>query len=274
MHRRALLALTGSALASGCVSFANRSTESPDGTDSGNGAGAGSSPTGTAEGTASPTQSPTDSPAGGGSPTEATESPTENDQPTESATATDSPTPTESETASDTPTESATESPTSSPTESPTASPTDTATGTAAPTEGTTASPSPSATPGGYPSHRGTHRITADENYWAFTFQVDQRATLKYLAQNRRTSRFDFDVLLFTQAEFQKYKDAVNGGSARPSWHQAASRQEVKNRVVVETTLQPGTYYLVVDNSKVGRARDIGPERTREVHVEVQVTPA
>lgn len=121
-----------------------------------------------------------------------------------------------------------------------------------------------------YPSHRGTYRITGDQDFWAWEFSVSERFDLAYAVRNERPSKYDFDALLFAPDEFRDYRAKVSGDDAHPDSIDTASLEEVSTQGSRRVTLDAGTYYFVIDNTDISDAGDIGEEATRRVSVAIE----
>lgn len=120
-----------------------------------------------------------------------------------------------------------------------------------------------------YPSHRGTYRITGDQDYWSWEFSVAERFDLAYAVRNERPSKYDFDALLFTPDEFEDYRTKVGGDDASPDSIDTASLEEVSTEGSRRVTLDAGTYHFVIDNTDISDAGDFGEEATRRVSVAI-----
>lgn len=120
-----------------------------------------------------------------------------------------------------------------------------------------------------YPSHSGTHTITAADNYWAWEFSVSDDFALEYAVTNLKDENFDFDVLLYDTADFEQYRRLANEveDGVRPQYLEG-SAPGIASDARQAVQFQPGTYYLVVDNTDLSDAGDFGTEAPRRVRVD------
>jgi hypothetical protein len=126
-----------------------------------------------------------------------------------------------------------------------------------------------------YPSHAGNHTITAKDNYWAWEFSVEANFTLEYRAINILDEEHDFDVLLYPPSKFKTYRAIANDveEGTRPEYIDGSKPGIESGVEVTNIQLQPGRYYLVVDNTDLSDAGDFGAEEDRQVRIEASTMP-
>ena len=120
-----------------------------------------------------------------------------------------------------------------------------------------------------YPSYSGTHTITAEDNFYAVEFSVESAFVLRYQAINDIDPSRDFDVLLYDESAFEEYRAIATGRSSgiRPDYLDGSAPGVTDGVELSEIQLSAGTYYLVIDNTDLSDAGDLGAEETRRVRL-------
>lgn len=120
-----------------------------------------------------------------------------------------------------------------------------------------------------FPSHSGTHSISGGEDFWSLELDIPVDFEIQYTVTNRKSKKYDFDVFVFSSAEYDDYKAKAGGGRTNPDAINKASVENVKEAGKRTAVLSAGVYYFVVDNTDIGNAGDWGTEATRKVYVEL-----
>jgi len=161
-------------------------------------------------------------------------------------------------------------------TDTPTTTPT--ATDTPTPRDTPTATDRPTATPTETPDFRTRHNTTEivpGPGYYQVSFGFPGTFIVNWSVKNERSSEYDFDVFLMSEAEFQVYLEYINDESDhRPQVYSDGSAQGVTREAARTATLDSGDYHLVVDNTDLGDAGDIGSEAAREVQIQIETRRA
>jgi len=170
---------------------------------------------------------------------------------------------------------------TDTPEPTPTATDTETATATAtpSPTATSTSTATATATATGTPDYRSesteTLTISSEDNYAAMRVGFEENFILEWAVENQLSSDLDFDVFLVTEAEFSIYQEIVQGDDREFEYIGQGTVQGVRESASRTVTLDGGqNYILVIDNTDIGDAGDVGTESTRQVQVAVRTRRA
>ena len=121
-----------------------------------------------------------------------------------------------------------------------------------------------------------TYTISGDDDYRYITANFEDDFILQWSAENQLSRDLDFDVFLVTESEFRVYQDIVDNGDDRQfEYLTEGTAQGIRDSASRTITLSGGqTYVLIIDNTDLGDAGDVGQESTRQVQVSVQTRRA
>lgn len=115
-----------------------------------------------------------------------------------------------------------------------------------------------------------TLSISSDDDFVRLRMQPEQEAIITWSVENELSSDLDFDVFLLSEPEYSIYQQNVNGDNREFRYIQDGTIQGIRESAEATVRLDPGTYYLVVDNTDIGDAGDFGEESTRRVTLSVE----
>jgi hypothetical protein len=111
--------------------------------------------------------------------------------------------------------------------------------------------------------------------YYQISFGFPGSFIVHWTVENMASSERDFDVFLMSSSEFEIYLDYINERSSRrPEVYNGGSAQGVTTSATRTATLEAGKYHLVIDNTDLGDAGDIGSEASREVRITLETKKA